>query len=106
MLNKIVDSKKFDQIINSDKPVLIDFFAIWCGPCQMMKPIIEEIAKEAKGFEVVELNIDELPEVAAKYNVLGVPTFIVFREGQEITRFSSSMPKELLIEKVQSAIKK
>lgn len=105
MSEKELDSKNFDEVIASDKPVFVDFYATWCGPCQMMSPVIEELAKEAEGFIVAKLDIDKAPEVAAKFNVMSVPTFIVFKDGKEATRMMGAMPKDLLLEKIQAAIK-
>ena len=100
-----MDSKNFEAVISGNKPVLVDFFATWCGPCQMMLPIIEEIADEAKDFGVVKLDIDESPEIAAKYNVMSVPTFIIFKDGKDIERMMGAMPKDLILEKINKAIK-
>lgn len=105
MSEKELDAKSFDQAIKGDKPVFVDFYATWCGPCQMMLPIISELAKEAKDFAVAKLNIDQAPEVAAKYNVMSVPTFILFKDGKEATRMMGAMPKDLILEKINSAIK-
>jgi thioredoxin 1 len=100
-----LDSKNFDEAIAGDKPVFVDFYATWCGPCQMMLPIISELAKEAKDFSVVKLDIDKAPEIAAKYNVMSVPTFILFKDGKEAVRMMGAMPKDLILEKVNSVIK-
>lgn len=99
------DSRKFDKVINNNKPVLVDFFATWCGPCHIMNPIIADIAKEEKEFDVIELDIDKSPEIAARYNVMSVPTFIIFKDGEDIERMMGAMPKELLLEKIRKAIK-
>lgn len=101
---KEVDSKSFDKVISDEKPVLVDFFATWCGPCQMMLPVIEEIGEKAKDFDVVKLDIDLSPDIAAKYNVMSVPTFIIFKEGKEAGRMLGAMPKEMILEKVNSVI--
>ena len=103
MSAKKVDAKEFDTLINAYKPVLVDFFATWCGPCQMMEPIIEEIAKEARDFEVLKIDIDQAPELAAKYNVMGVPTFIVFKNGKEMDRIAQAVSKDILLEKIRNA---
>lgn len=102
---KKVNPQNFEQLINGKKPVLIDFFATWCGPCSIMSPVIKEIADEAKGVEVTKLDIDEFPEIAARYNVMSVPTFIIFKNGKEIERMIGAMPKELILEKIHKAIK-
>lgn len=99
------NSNDFDKLIGGKKPMLVDFFATWCGPCQLMTPIVEEIADEHKEFEVIKLDIDEFPDIAARNNVMSVPTFIVFKDGKEIVRTLGAMPKELLTEKVLKSIK-
>lgn len=105
MSEQELDSKNFDEVIRGEKPVFVDFYATWCGPCQMMMPVIEELAKEAKDFIVAKLDIDQAPEIAAKYNVMSVPTFMVFKDGKEAVRMMGAMPKDLMLEKINKAIK-
>lgn len=104
-MEKELDSKNFDEVVGGSKPVFVDFYATWCGPCQMMMPVIEELAKEAKNFVVAKLDIDQSPDIAAKYNVMSVPTFIVFQDGKEAARMMGAMPKDLMLEKIEAAIK-
>ena len=84
-----------DYVSNSNKPVMIDFWASWCGPCRMLAPIYEEIAKELKD-EVMfaKLNVDENAEIAGQYHVASIPTFIVFKKGQVTARRTGTMSKE------------
>ena len=96
--------ESFKDVINGDKPVFVDFFATWCGPCQMMLPLIDELADEAKDYKVYKLDIDQAPDVAAKYGVMSVPSFLVFEKGEEKARMMGAMPKELLVQKIDSAI--
>ncbi len=102
-----LDNSNFDSTINGNKPVLVDFFATWCGPCQMMLPVIHEIAKEEAGkdFIVATLDIDDNAEIAAKYDVMSVPSFIVFKDGEEKSRMLGAMPKDMIISKIHEAIK-
>lgn len=95
----------FEKAIEGDKPVFVDFFATWCGPCQMMLPLVNELADEAKDYKVYTIDIDQAPEIAAKFGVMSVPTFIVFQNGEEKERMMGAMPKELLVQKIESAIK-
>ncbi len=89
--------KKFNELINSDTPVLVDFYADWCGPCKMLSPVIEELARETKGkAKVIKVDIDKNPQAAAHYNVKGVPTVILFKNGQIKWRQSGVMPLQQL----------
>lgn len=86
------------EVINSDKPVLIDFYADWCGPCKMMSPIIDQIAEEVKDIaKVGKINVDENPELAEKYGVMSIPTILVIRGGQEAKRFVGVTDKEEIL---------
>lgn len=87
--------ESFDKLINSSKPVLVDFFAVWCGPCQMMGPMLDDMTKSYKNIDKVEIakvDIDILKEVAIKYNVMSVPTFIIFKDGKEIDKMVGMRP--------------
>ena len=70
------------EVVQCDKPVLVDFYADWCGPCKMVAPIVEEIAGESDRYKVCKLNVDDAPMIAARYNVISIPTLIVFKEGK------------------------
>jgi thioredoxin 1 len=84
----ILTDQNFEQEVKQSKiPVLVDFWAPWCGPCQMIGPIMEELMKENEGkIKIGKLNVDENPQIAANYGVMSIPTVILFKEGQEITR--------------------
>ena len=76
------------EVLNSKEPVLVDFYADWCGPCKMMAPVIEELAGELQGkAKVGKINVDDNQELAIKYNVMSIPTIVIFKEGKEVKRF-------------------
>jgi len=91
------------EVIKSDTPVLVDFFAPWCGPCQMMGPIIDELAEELKDKKVKigKLDIDQNPETTEKYNVMSVPTLIIFKTGEPVETMSGVQNKEELKGKLE-----
>ena len=94
-----ITAQNFEQeVLQSDKPVLVDFYADWCGPCKMMAPVIEEIAGEADDVKVGKLNIDNEMEIAQKYGVMSIPTLIVFRDGKEGKRDLGAKPKKAVLD--------
>lgn len=95
------------EVLNSNLPVMVDFWAGWCKPCFMIAPLIEETAKEYKGkIKVGKLNIDENPSIARKYNIRAIPTLLFFNEGEVVDRILGVVPKEIIEDKVQTILKK
>ena len=94
-----LSSENFEkEVLNSEQPVLVDFYATWCGPCKMMAPIIEEIAGELQAkAKVGKINVDENQELAMEYNVMSIPTLIIFKDGKEAKRFVGVTDKEELL---------
>jgi len=95
----------FNDLINGDKPVLVDFWAEWCGPCRMVGPIVEEIAGEYAGkITVAKLNVDENPQTAMQYDVMSIPTMIVYQDGAEKKRIVGARPKHALLAELDEFI--
>lgn len=93
------NSDNFDEeVLNCDKTVLIDFYADWCGPCKMFTPIIDEVANENQNIKVVKINIDDNQDIAAKYQIMSIPTLVIVRNGNEITRSVGVIDKDKIIE--------
>lgn len=105
---KEIGKDTFDEeVINSEKPVVIDFWAPWCGPCQMMGPVFEELGNELKEtIKFVKVNVDSEPDLAGAFKVQGIPTISVVKNKQEVGRMSGFMSKDQLKEKINSFIKK
>jgi thioredoxin 1 len=101
---ELTDSN-FDQAINSEKPVLVDFWAEWCGPCKMIGPVVEELAGDYEGKAVIaKLNVDENPQVTARFGVRNIPTLLVFKNGQVVDKQVGAVPKSVLSQKLQAQV--
>ena len=106
MLYHFTDQNFSAEVLNSKEPVLVDFFAPWCGPCGVLGPIIEELAKghEGKGVKIGKINVDESPKTAEEYGVMSVPTIIFFKGGEEVDRLVGMQSKAALWEKLTSLL--
>ena len=87
-----------NEILNSEKPVLLDFWAPWCAPCRMVVPIIEEIAGERPDIKVGKINVDEQPELASKFSIMSIPTLVIMKKGKIVQQVSGARPKKAILE--------
>ncbi|MBU0540608.1 thioredoxin [Patescibacteria group bacterium] len=106
MEHTFTDAAFETDVLKSSVPVLVDFWAPWCGPCRMMAPVIEEIAAEmsAEVLKVGKCNVDENPKAAQTYGIMSIPSFLIFKNGQVVEQFSGSIDKETLKDRIQKHI--
>lgn len=99
---KMVNERNFEkEVIGNDKPILVDFYADWCGPCRMIAPVLEKIGGEQTSFDVAKLNVDENQMLAAQYGVMSIPTMLVIKGGQVVDTFVGFMPEASILAKME-----
>ena len=103
-INEVTDSNFQAEVIESEKPVLVDFWAAWCGPCRVVAPVLEEIASERDDLRIVKLNVDENQQTAANFEVLSIPTMILFKNGQVAKKIIGAYPKKRLESELESEL--
>ena len=86
-----------NEVMHSDKPVLLDFWAPWCGPCRMVVPIVEDIARERSDVKVCKINVDENPELAGQFGVMGIPTLVVMKDGRIVNRSMGAKSRDAIL---------
>ena len=97
-----VNKTNFDQIKNSSKPVLLDFFASWCGPCHMVSPIVDQIAEENPNYLVGKINVDNEPELAHAFGVSSIPMLVVMKNGKVVNQYVGARPKQQILDMLKS----
>ncbi len=101
-----LNKSNFEKEIKSNKTLVIDLWAEWCGPCKAMEPVLEELSKEMKGITFAKLNVDQNSDIASRLGVMSIPTFIVFKDGKETGRIIGANPKSVIKAKLEAASKK
>ena len=105
MEHKFTTANFDEEVLGADIPVLVDFYADWCGPCKMMAPVVEQLAEEYEGkIKVGKCNIDEEEEIRARYSVMSIPTMKIFVKGEEAASLLGAMPKETLEEQIKAVL--
>lgn len=101
-LLQITDADFEGKVLGSKGVFVLDFWATWCGPCRMMEPVLQELAGEMSDITIGQLNVDENPATAMKYEVMSIPTFIIFKDGSQVKRLTGAMPKAKFAEEIKS----
>ena len=100
---KIATNTNFDELLQEEKLVIVDFWATWCGPCRMLSPLLDEVEEEmADKIEVVKVNVDDADEVAMRFRIMSIPTLLFFKNGQMVDRSVGAMPKSALVDKINA----
>ena len=100
---KIATNTSFDGLLESEKLVIVDFWATWCGPCRMLSPLLDEVEAEMEDkIVVVKVNVDDADEIAMRYRIMSIPTLIFFKDGQMVDRTVGAMPKSVLVDKINA----
>ena len=100
---QIATNTSFDGLLESEKLVIVDFWATWCGPCRMLSPLLDEVEAEMEDkIVVVKVNVDDADEIAMRYRIMSIPTLIFFKNGQMVDRTVGAMPKSMLVDKINA----
>ena len=102
---KVATNATFDELLQDEKLVIVDFWAVWCGPCRMIAPILDQISEEmADKVTVVKCNVDDCEDVAMRYRIMNIPTLLFFKNGEMVDRSVGAVPKSVLVEKINSLL--
>ncbi len=100
---KIATNTNFDELLQDGKLVIVDFWAVWCGPCRMLSPLLDEVEEEmADKVTVVKVNVDDADEIAMRYRIMNIPTLLFFKNGQQVDKTVGAMPKNVLVDKINA----
>ena len=100
---KIATNTSFDELLQSEKLVIVDFWATWCGPCRMLSPLLDEVEAEMEDkIEVIKVNVDDADEIAMRYRIMSIPTLLFFKNGEMVDRTVGAMPKSTLVDKINA----
>lgn len=103
-VTEVSDATFQAEVLESEKPVLVDFWAPWCGPCRMVAPVLEELAGERDDLKIVKLNVDDNPQTAASYQVMSIPTMILFKDGQAAKELVGAQPKKRIEQEIEPVL--
>ena len=100
---KIATNTNFDELLQDGKLVIVDFWAVWCGPCRMLSPLLDDVEEEmADKVTVVKVNVDDADEIAMRYRIMNIPTLLFFKNGQQVDKTVGAMPKNVLVDKINA----
>jgi thioredoxin 1 len=103
-INEVTDQNFQAEVLEGEKPVLVDFWAPWCGPCRIVQPHLEELAGEREDLRIVKLNVDDNPQTAARYGVMSIPTLLLFKQGRVAHQIIGALPKSRLVQEIEPAL--